>query len=326
MISFILFLCIACTEEDHFLPDKETIVINTDAVEDIAEQDRWIYSQMKQNYLWADKMKDSLDCDYSLQPDIFFQELLVGEDRFSYCVPNPEYEPSTKGTDLNETVKVDSIYSVGGRKVGYFYYSGFETKADVTDVIIRMHGVDDLIVDVRNNPGGYVATCIYLASLIVPAEARGQLFCSYEYNSRISRLNFEATGDEHTYSYFEDNALIAGRSLSLDRVYVLTGPHSASASEMLINCLRPYMTVTVIGSITTGKDVGMHLISSRHCRYDLWPITFRTYNADCIPVPVTGIVPDFLYEPEEVSGKLGDVSETLLSKALEEINKTKYIK
>ena len=56
------------------------------------------------------------------------------------------------------------------------------------------------------------------------------------------------------------------------------------------------------------------------------PITFRTYNAVGVSVPVTGIVPDILYEDESITGKIGDVNETLLGRALEEITKTNNIK
>lgn len=323
---FILSFCISCVEEDHFVENSVSIVTNTDAEEDIALQDRWIYTEMAQNYFWADRMKDSLDCNYTLPPDQFFRTLIVDEDRFSYCYPNDTYRPHTKGTDLNESVKLDSIYVIDGKRIGYFYYSGFETEADVTDVILKLKGVEELILDVRNNPGGYVATCIYLSSLIAPKEARGKLFCTYRYNDRISRINKEKTGEEYTFSYFKDDALTANRALSLERLYVLTGSRSASASELLINCLKPYMPVIVIGSTTTGKDVGMTPLSSRFCKYVLMPITFRTYNADGIPVPVTGIVPDFSCEEAAISGKIGDVNETLLSKAIEEIIKTKNTK
>lgn len=281
---------------------------------------------MAQNYFWSDQIRDSLDCDFSLPPDQFFRSLIVDEDRFSYCYPNDGYRPRTKGTDLNESVKLDSIYVIDGMRIGYFYYSGFETEADITDVILKMKGVEELILDVRNNPGGYVSTCIYLSSLIAPKEVRGKLFCSYRYNDRISRINEEKTGDKYTYSYFKDDALTANRSLSLKRLYVLTGTQSASASELLINCLKPYMPVIVIGSTTTGKDVGMSPLSSVFCKYVLMPITFRTYNADGKPVPITGIVPDFSYIPTSISGDIGDLNETLLGKAIEEIIKTKNIK
>ena len=322
----ILTLCASCVEKDHFIETGTSIVPNTEAMEEIMAQDKWIYQEMKLNYFWSDKMKDSSDYDYSLPPDQFFKTLIVDEDRFSYCYPNEDYRPMTKGQNLNETVKLDSIYVVDDKRIGYFYYSGFETEADVTDVVLKMLGVDDLIIDVRNNPGGYVATCIYLASIVAPKEARGKLFCTYMYNDRLNKLYKDETGLDYRCSYFRNDALTAGRSLNLDRVYILTGHRSASCSELLINCLKPYMTVVVIGSTTTGKDVGMNPLSSRYCKYVLMPITFRTYNADGVSVPVTGMVPDILYEEESIIGKIGDINETLLGRALEEINKTNNIK
>ncbi len=322
----ILTLFASCTEEDHFIETGTSIVPNTEAMEEIAAQDKWIYQEMKLNYFWSDKMKDSSDYDYTLPPDQFFRTLIVEEDRFSYCYPNEDYRPATKGHNLNETVKLDSIYVIGDKRIGYFYYSGFETEADVTDVILKMAGVDDLIIDVRNNPGGYVATCIYLSSIVAPKEVRGELFCTYKYNDRLSELYKKETGSEYRCSYFRNDAIAANRSLNLSRVYILTGHRSASCSELLINCLGPYMTVIVIGQTTTGKDVGMHPLSSRYCKYVLMPITFRTYNAAGVPVPVTGIVPDILYEEDSISGKIGDVNETLLGRAIEEITKTNNIK
>lgn len=318
----ILTFSASCTEKDHFIETEPSISPNTEAMEEIVAQDKWIYQEMKLNYFWSDKMKDSSDYDYFLPPDQFFRTLIVDEDRFSYCYPNEDYRPMTKGHNLNETVKLDSIYVIGDKRIGYFYYSGFETEADVTDVILKMVGVDDLIIDVRNNPGGYVATCIHLSSVVAPKEARGGLFCTYVYNDRLNKLYKEETGLEYRSSYFKNDALTANRSLNLDRIYILTGRRSASCSELLINCLRPYMTVVVIGQTTTGKDVGMHSLSSRYCKYVLMPITFRTYNAVGDSVPVTGIVPDILYEEESITGKIGDVNETLLGRALEEINKT----
>lgn len=86
------------------------------------------------------------------------------------------------------------------------------------------------------------------------------------------------------------------------------------------------MTVVVIGLTTTGKDVGMTPLMSQRCKYVLMPITFRTYNAVGVPVPMTGIVPDILYEEDSITGRIGDVNETLLGRALEEIIKTSNIK
>ena len=322
MIFFILSLCASCAEEDRFIISEISVESNTDVAENIAAQNRWIYSEMKQNYFWSDRMMDSLECDYSLTPDLFFKSLIVDEDRFSYCYPNDQYRPFTKGVDMNASVKLDSVYNVGGKRIGYFYYSGFESEADVTDVILKLKDVDELIIDVRNNPGGLIETCIYLSSLVVPTAARGNLFCSYRYNEHISRLNKLNTGDECTYSFFRKDALTANRALSLSRLFVLTGPRSASCSELLINSLRPYMQVVVIGSTTVGKGVGMRTLSSIHCQYVLLPITFRTFNADGVPVPVTGIVPDIPFASDDVIGEIGNTKETLLSRAILEIINT----
>lgn len=112
----ILAICASCTEEDHFFETGSSIVPNTEAMEEIIAQDRWIYQEMKLNYFWSDKLKDSSDYDYSLQPDQFFKSLIVDEDRFSYCYPNEDYRPMTRGANLNESVKLDSIYVIGDKK------------------------------------------------------------------------------------------------------------------------------------------------------------------------------------------------------------------
>lgn len=92
----ILTFCASCTEKDHFIETEPSIVPNTEAMEEIMAQDKWIYQEMKLNYFWSDKMKDSSDYDYSLTPDQFFKTLIVDEDRFSYCYPNEDYHPGQK--------------------------------------------------------------------------------------------------------------------------------------------------------------------------------------------------------------------------------------
>lgn len=312
-------LLFSCVEEDVFLEKVVKIDEDKEIEEGRVFQNKWIYSVMKANYLWADKMRDSSSYDYSLLPDAFFESLLVSEDRFSYLETNDQYRPATRGTNLNETVRVDSVFRFEDRSVGYFYYSGFETEADVTDVVIKFKGIDDLVVDVRDNPGGYVKTCRYLTSLIVPPCNAGKLFCSYEYNSRISAENKMKTGDERTYDYLMDTERILQRNLNLSRVYILVGKRSASASELLINSLRPYMDVIVIGDRTVGKDVGMRSFQNNSCQYILHPITFRTYNADNESVPTSGIVPDIYVGGATSSDKLGTTDDLLLSRALQEI-------
>jgi Periplasmic protease len=286
---------------------KERIAIN-----------QWIFSNMKAIYFWSDQLKDSLDYDYSLGNDDFFKSMKVAEDRFSFCEANDKYSP-TKGVDLNHSVIIDSVYNNGGKRIGYFYYVGFETEADVIDVILKMKGVDELIIDERSNHGGYVATCTCLASMLVPIEHLGDLFYFSSYNDNLAQRNLIETGSLYTYTKFKNDALTRNRSLNLSRLWVLTGKESASCSELLINGLRPYMDVKVIGEKTVGKDVGMSPLVNRRCKFKFWPITFRSYNSEGVPVPTTGIEPDIPVENTASYNQLGQIDEPLLSRAFEEI-------
>lgn len=315
----VIFLLLSgCQEDDVFLPEINEEVVNTDEAEWRKKQNVWIYLQMKHNYLWTDQLKDSIDYDYSLEPAEFFESMLVPDDRFSYCLPYDDYKPQVKGVDLNETVSVDSVYVFPNKKVGYFVYDEFATEADVTDIVLRFKRwqIDELIVDLRNNPGGYVATCIHLASLIAPAVHLGDLFCTYRYNRFLSEACLMETGLSYTESFLKDDNLTSARNLNLPRVVFLVNNRSASCSELLIYSLRPYMEVVVIGETTVGKDVGMRKISGTRYMYELWPITFRTYNAAGDSVPVTGIVPD-IYIKDVASFPVGDINERMLKVALD---------
>jgi C-terminal processing protease CtpA/Prc len=278
---------------------------------------------MHHNYFWTDQLRDSTDYDYSLEPSVFFKSMLVPEDRFSYCEANEYYRPPVKGFDLNETVSFDSVYIVDQKRVGYFVYDEFASEADVTDVVQKFNsqGIDELIIDVRGNPGGYVETCRYLASLVVPKEHIGNLFCSYRYNRYLSQELYEETGSYFEYSYLREDFIIRNRNLNLSRVFFLVNGRSASCSELIINTLRPYMQTVVIGETTVGKDVGMRACSGQKYRYRLWPITFRTYNAAGDSVPVTGINPDIFVKSLSSIPK-GDTSDPLLAKVFECVSDT----
>lgn len=313
------FFPVSCRKEGTFSGEGE--IINEDVVKWRKEQNGWIFSSMKRYYLWTDELKDSSSYDYSLEPESFFKSMLVPQDRFSYLELYDGYVPRTKDA-LNASVSLDTMYLVGSRRVGYFVYDRFNMEADVTDVALRMaeRRVDELVVDLRRNGGGYVNTCNYLASLILPINLKGVLFYTAEYNRYISADNLRRTGSERAKEYFRKDYLIENMNLNLKRVFFLITSSSASASELLINSLKPYMAVITIGETSRGKDVGMTGISAQHYKYRLWPITFRTYNADNVPVPVTGLVPDIPVE-NAAPNLVGNTDEPLLSAAIDYIKK-----
>lgn len=332
-----LFICticfltciVSCQEADSFISNDEEIIKNNDELEWREEQNSWIYSQMKEHYFWNEGLGDSLSYDYSLEPSKFFESMLVDEDRFSYCFYNEEYIPSTKGYNLNETVSIDTVFvynnSFRNRKIGYFVYDAFQSEADVTDVILKFNRnrINDLIIDLRNNPGGSVATCIHLSSLL-SSETSGKLFCTFRYNRNLTEKLYKETGNRYEPHYFKNDSATNSRNLRLDRVFFLINDRSASASELIINCLKPYVKVITIGERSVGKDVGMYAIKGRRYKYVLEPITFRTYNSWGDSVPQTGIIPEILVA-DKGNKIVPSLDEPFIKAATNYIDKADYL-
>lgn len=223
----------------------------------------------------------------------------------------------TKSSDLAPTISLDTIYTIGNKKIGYFIYDQFESTTDVAQIAIRLknRGITDLIVDLRYNPGGYVSTSKYLASMLVPNEYLGKLYQLQRYNDIQTRIKREKGGSGIDSVFLDNGFLTFERNLNLDRVVVLTTKNTASASEALIIGLRPYMDVITIGTTSCGKDVGSYTIADNRYKYQLQPITFRYYNALNDSTPGTGIVPDIQVE-DDLNHKRGDTNEALLHAAI----------
>lgn len=292
--GLLLYLAAAgCQIEDSHIDRNESIVGDTGLLEWTIDQNRWIFSQMKYHYLWNEELKDSASYDYTLEPSRFFESMIVPQDRFSYCKKNDEYV-GTKADGRNESIPKDSVYVRNNLRIGYFEYDEFASAGDITDIVIYFleEGIDELVIDLRDNPGGLVLTCVQLASYIVPESALGSVFCYLQYNSTISAEREKNYGTPYTFYHLKGDVTTRKRNLRLSRVVFLANERSASCSELLINCLRPYLDVILIGTTTVGKDVGMYSLKGRQYKYVLEPITFRSYNANDIPVPETGLVPD----------------------------------
>lgn len=227
----------------------------------------------------------------------------------------------------NATVQLDTIYSIGDKKIGYLCYLEYDAPSDFADAFNKFYAqnIDELILDLRYNPGGLVNTCHRLCNMIVPEIAYGQLFQQSSYNDIIAQENLLRYGTERTFTYY-DTPNTEGPTfgptysyLKLNKLYVITSKNTASASESTINSLRPYMDVIVIGENTVGKGVGMYTLSSSKYKYSLVPITFRFYNAVGETIPDSGIIPDYYMEDGNLTHKkdLGDLNEPLLAKAIE---------
>lgn len=203
-------------------------------------------------------------------------------------------------------VLFDTIYTVSGKQVGYFVFYTFSsvynssgaptaTKQVLDQLFARFKsaGIRDLIVDLRYNNGGAVATAQYLDSAIAPATAQNKVMYNYIYNDKLTQ-NLTATGLPAAIKFTNTGGL------SLDNVFFVTGNQTASASELTLNNLKPYMTVKLVGDTTYGKPVGFfnYTISDydstgkEHYLADLYAINFETKNAQNQGGYFSGIAPD----------------------------------
>lgn len=203
------------------------------------------------------------------------------------------------------TVSLTRVFEVNGRRVGYLLFRNFVTPSyaalDEAFAALGAAGANELVLDLRYNGGGLVDVAVHLASLIGGATTSGQVLATYDHNSRnVSRnkvLRFEA----------------ATGALNLSQLTVIATRSSASASELVINALRPYMPVAIIGDTTYGKPVGQYGIT--FCDKVLAPVSFSLRNANNQGDYFDGL-PATCGVADDPDHDLGDASESSLAEAL----------
>ncbi len=203
------------------------------------------------------------------------------------------------------SVLYDNIWDVGSERVGYFVFNKFiePSKAELETRFARFEraGVTQLILDLRYNGGGRVHIAQYLASLIAGAQHSGKILASLKYNDHYTKWNenYKLNTEEH--------------ALGLSTLYVITTGASCSASELVINGLKPFLDVKVIGESTCGKPVGMRGYS--FCDKHLAPIQFKVLNAEEKGDYYEGLAVD-CPAADDLTHPFGDTDEAMLGEAL----------
>lgn len=256
--------------------------------------------------------------------------------------PNDKEVILTKQEGLVENpVYIVKSFEVGAQKIGYLMYNGFtnEFDADLNDAFgqLKSDGVTDLVLDLRYNPGGSVNSSRLLSSMIYGTHTE-DLFLRQRWNSKIQEA-FDPADLEDYFADQLDNGT-ALNTLNLQKVYILTTSSTASASELVINGLDPYIEVITIGIATTGKnEFSLTMVDdpdrdgapfiytpSRENKINpenswaIQPLVGRNENAAGFSDYTDGLVPDIeLEEDLENLGVLGDINEPLLARAIQEI-------
>ncbi|GAB3260485.1 S41 family peptidase [Larkinella harenae] len=228
-------------------------------------------------------------------------------------------------------VFMDSVYSVGGKTVGYLVYNQFvpapnnsngteyDNQVDAIFSDFKAKGVNELILDLRYNPGGYTSSSANLASLVGKNIDNSKVYFREEWNSTLTPYLKQAYGDDFFVQRFLNKSQNIGSNLQ--RVFVLTTDGTASSSELIINGLRPYMTVTTIGTTTYGKNVGSITIvdDSGKIKWGMQPIVFKSFNSQGQSDYSAGFKPTIEVEEPLTLQPLGDVNEALMNEALFQI-------
>ncbi|AWI25825.1 S41 family peptidase [Flavobacterium pallidum] len=245
--------------------------------------------------------------------------------------PNGRTVTLTK-TQLTENPVFDArVITTGNHKIAYLAYNGFTANFDsqLNDAFAQFLSADatDLVLDLRYNSGGSVRTATRLASMVT-GQFNGQLFAKQQWNEEVQAA-FEDMNPQALVNNFTNSiGSTSINSLNLTKVYILTSRGTASASELVINGLKPYIDVVQIGDKTTGKNVGSITlydspalvnkdnVSNKH-KYAMQPLVFKTTNAEGFGEYANGLPPTVpLLEDLGNLGQLGDVNEPLLSTAI----------
>ncbi len=240
-------------------------------------------------------------------------------------IPLKQIQLSQRFT-LNPPIK-GKVISRHGKKIGYINLPYFEVgmAGGFANVFqeFKSQGVSEVVLDLRYNGGGDVSSAAALSIILAPSIKGNDRFITFKGNKNGGIVNQsfrEALEVNETNVSFEALRTVHP---SIYKVYVLCGKRTASASEIIINNLSPYMKVVTIGETTYGKNyAGFTIQDNRDSKSPGWvlfPVIYKLYNADGIGDYREGLSPRYKLNELKTSGlsPLGDPQEILFEKALE---------
>ena len=256
----------------------------------------------------------------------------------------------------------DSVYTSGNKKIGYIAYARFanpttsEPAFDAIFTKFKNEGVTDLILDLRYNGGGYVSTAEHLINLIAPSSLSGGIMFTEYYNSLMQQNFSKKTapllakqyildandnktdqnndGKWDTYADIDFSSTSSGMitrfsksglpsTPSFSKIAVITTRSTASASELVINALKPSFgnNIKVVGEKSYGKPVGFFPI--RIDKYDVYFSMFETKNSLGSGGYYNGFLPDIAVDELVFNGTnydTWDINDYAFKAALNFIN------
>jgi hypothetical protein len=217
----------------------------------------------------------------------------------------------TKGTIVINSVQYSTIYPKGGKKIGYLVFSDFlgSSVKELNTVFddFLSGGVTDMILDLRYNGGGTLDCADSLVAMLAGKPNKDKVYNTLVYNNK------------HVRSGYSSTIGLKSNSIQLDKLLMITTSSTASASELVISGLKPYLNMKLIGSTTHGKPVGMNIAGNTKLNIAVAPISFRNVNSQGYSDYFDGIPVDFVVK-DNVTQDWGNLSDACLTAALNYIS------
>jgi len=297
-----------------------------------------LFTEVNGTQLTVNNFRSVLDADS--------YELTLAEIENNSVVPTGETASIEKTPIVDDPIFLSKVIEAGNSNVGYLMYNSFQSNSheELNTIFsdFEAQGIDEMVIDLRYNGGGALLTSTAISTMI-SGLGNSEIFAALRFNEKRSAQNDTIRFMDELPLFNDDGDRTSTTSInklsSLDRVFVLTGRQTASASEALINGLLPFMDVVIVGLQTVGKDEGSitlydapvpftnrDLANPDH-KIALQPIVFKDVNADGQGFG-DGFIPDFeVNELDALSDlpPLGDPEDPLLGRALERIEATQVM-
>jgi len=213
----------------------------------------------------------------------------------------------TQGAIIINSVLYSTIFQRGNKKIGYLVFSNFlgSSVKELNTVFDSFsgQGVTDMVLDLRYNGGGTLDCADSLVAMLAGKPDKDKVYNTLTYNNKHTSMGYQCVIG------------LKNNSVLLDKLVVITTSSTASASELVISGLKPYLNMKLIGSTTHGKPVGMNIEGDTNLNIAVAPISFRNVNSQGYSDYFDGIPVDFSVK-DNLTQDWGDLSDACLTASL----------